>query len=272
MLTIREFVFFLAYSIMCTNCFSQMDCRRNDFGVKGEVRAIKSIEYYTIIENEKIKKGESLEGNESMVFNANGLIENKTTSSGYFTYEYDENGNLERYYNYKYDSTLYDRTEIEYKNGRIFKTESYASVGVIISEVVHSYDYLNRLEQRRTKLFNGEGLGDWSISDYTYLGQTEIIHTKLGLDNREHVFIETEDSVLNTISTISIDASTDKYTKNIEKMNDNSDVIFHYSNNNEFVSVKTYEYEYDEFGNWYWRLTIVNDKPFKITERQIEYF
>ena len=271
--------------ILLSACGSKSKDQKSDvkiLGLKGKVKSIKYMTYNAELKFGAIKKGEqsnSKENNKYFNFNENEIkiedgeyisydqIQIKrlyiyndknilTQTSGYnlngdflgkLTYEIDSQGDLieTNDFNSKNEfmgKTIYTRDN----NGNAIETNIYDSMGNLKSKFTSDHDSKGRILESIYYDSNGELLEKKYIK---YDNKGRIIERKLIIDTS--IFIQNF-----------------KYDN---KETDDLTVMIK-SENYSIISETIYTYKYDKNGNWIEKISIEDEVPKIIVEREIEYY
>lgn len=269
--------------IACKNLLKENDWIR--YNSKGKVKSYKIINYEATIRFGKVEKGnralgEPLDGqNQECIFDNNGKIK----EINYFNII----GNLESKKIYNYDEM-----------GRNYETNVFNQEGKLIEKYTTSYNKEGKIDLENT--YDSSGIR-WSTVTSEYNDRGLLKETKGFYGNNDYVFINFKYDNNNLLNeeiwnakyswsdTLYHDVVKHKYNekgKKIESIYTISGTRFTYNYDekgnviedywfNDGVNIeksRNYKYEYDKKGNWIKRIEYINNKPFLITERVIEYY
>lgn len=267
----RILTIFSAIMLLFTNCTNPNDEKLTDLdelNIKGNV---KSITVKIFEAEEKFGKAvkTTMEDFYKQMFNENGFItemhlfnteEVKVATS---FYNYDEKGNKnERIFVFEIESNEGNKIKRTTKS-----TYMYNEQGFKLEENNYSTD--NLFESKVTYIYNESNL---KIEQNTYNANGELIEKQTYKYNKER---QVSESKIYLIENGSEHNSTTEYWYNDK--GDRSKMRFVSINKFAHIDIlSSFEYEYDEKGNWI-KETIYSEepserKPFKITEREIEYY
>lgn len=244
-----------------SSCFND---RKNtgwaEQNLNGNVRSLTEVTYEAIERFGIIEKGGRLE------------------DFRYINYqlEFDEKGNLTERRGYNQDESLSFKTNYKY-NDKGYKTELsvYNPDGSLRYKTIFKTDELGKIIEEYG--YDSEGSLE-RVEKHEYNDNGKIIETKSYKPDGTLFTQMTHkyDEKGNTIERCLRLPNLEEYDiKNVYKHDDKGNVIeenlFHASNN---ISSKktTYEYEFDQSGNYIKKIVFENGVPKQVVEREIEYF
>lgn len=267
----RLFTIFSSITLLlcsCSNINNKKQTDLEELGVKGKVKSItvKSFEAEEKFGN-AIKT--TMEDFYQQIFNENGFItemhifnaEGVKVATSF--YKYDEKGHIyERIYVFEMvsnnGSKVKRSTRTVYRSneqGFILEENNYSSEDLFDSKVTYVYDENNLKIGQNTYNVNGDLIGR---ETYKYNKGRQVIESKMYSNENEIEHNSTTENWYN-----------DKgYRSRMRfvSINEYAHIDF----------ISTFEYEYDEKGNWIKEIIYSEEsserKPFQITEREIKYY
>lgn len=174
----------------------------------------------------------------------NKSVENNYSSDGslvyIISYKYDEKGYLTEKHEQNSDGTVASKSTYQFDDsGHLKVMNRYNFGGALTSKTSYKYDNKGNMIEQNT--FKPDGsLSSWSTRKYDDRG-----------NEVERIWYRADGSILSKPA--------------IWKYNDQGDII-------EGSGGYTYQFEYDEKGNWIKRTALKNGKPEVITDRVILYY
>lgn len=252
-----NFYIIIFLSLLCFSCFSDEevmnDLKKNN--LKGKVKSMEEAVYDVVEKDGEIEKS-NLNWKHLIVYNREG---NKMMKK---TYKLD--GSVEDVYMYKYD-----------RKGRLIEELGTDAAGEYSTKMVYEYDDKGRMIE--DNLWTPEYAHPISTSTYEYDEKgmlTESIIWYTSKKNRvmwKYVYEYNDKGQESVSKTYKEDGSLER--KNIFEYNNKGDMISMVVESDRFdPSRHTYNYEYDEKGNWIRRIQTDQGEPYQIIERTIEYY
>lgn len=223
-----------------------------------------------------------------------------------YAYQYDDAGNMTEESDFDSNGKLFDKYSYKYDGKNLIEEINYDSDGSVIFRSAYKYDKSGNLIEKNEYNSKG-GLSDTSTYAYddkdnmTKKGGTSsnACRWTYSYDKDGNMFekfrYDCDDRLRekftyskNVIERIQTDYEMNQHrlpddevrerTKEIITTNDNGNIIERkeYTFEGRFICyltrTTTYEYKYDEKGNWIERIQSENDTPQYITEREYEYY
>ena len=271
---------FNLWLIECENPKKKSDLEK--LGFKGKVKSVETIYYYAVEKSGKITKGDT-STKAFYLFNKQGNLQEKLTDfyygSQYKTkYVYDSQNNLIQ--NYIYDSYGDLDKKIIYKNdnkGNKIEELIYDENDSLIKKYTYVYDLRGNLKKEFE--YNPQGLKSKKTYKYDLKGnlKKEKFYRSNGeLDGKYIYKYDSQGKVIAKYWFTTKVWLTLKLTyKNTYKYNSQGDLIEEilYKNDGSIENKRSYEYEYDNQGNWIRAIEYdTKEKPQYIIIRKIEYY
>ncbi|HLO91113.1 MAG TPA: hypothetical protein VK172_08115 [Lentimicrobium sp.] len=263
------------FLVFTTNLLCGQSFLDKELKFVGNVKAVYYLEFKVIEKDDKILKGDTIECSylKYEFDNKNRLLSEEYCLLDLFTsykYKYDRNGRLIDRTNFNH----LDRKYVYDSTGNQVKELMYDSEGLM---GYWSYKYDNNGNKiERTGYLGDDFVERWKYEyDQDY---KKIIEFMVGAEpyNNPSDMVKTYeyDNDGRLISSVWTDPKTKTTSVDKYKYNVKGDIIEHY-NKNDFQrgieELKTFNYQYDQNGNWIQRIEYINARPITITERKIEY-
>lgn len=266
------------------NIFAQtgQPTKLQDFGLFGHVKEIKTKNFLSINTDEGLSKGKltprELGANpiEIMKFDSMGLLKeeiNYTANGSIHDFRialFDENKKLLKYTIFKRDSSIYNEWNYKYPDSSLMVVEiNYPSKKHEISKSFYRFRSDGKIKQIRTENYNSDTIVFWYQKIITHYSNMITIHGK-SMDNNSASYISIMDDNGNTIESINIgDFINWRISR---KFDEKSRIIEEKTFRDGEVTVETYSYKLDNYGNWILKVTEKNGNPSFITTREIIYY
>ena len=263
------------FLIFSTNLLFGQSYLDKDIKFQGSIHAVYQLKYRAIEKDGKLIKGDTIECSElKYEFDENNrLLTEEYCELDYITsykYIYDEAGKLLERTNFNRVDRKYEYDEL----GNLKKELMFNSVELFGSWTYKYDDLGNRIE--RTGFLGDSFVERWikiydhsnrRIKEYMVGEEPDTIPTYM-------VITYEYDEIGRLIKRLNTNPDTQVQAFSTFKYDDNNNVIEYFSRNDfqrGIEEFKTYEYKYDEKGNWILRIEYYNSNPSIITERRIEY-
>lgn len=289
---------------------NQTDNDLSKNNLNGNVKSVTSLSYEAKNYDGKLVKGDNVseglfEGNTVEIYNNTGyLLEEKNfyyDGSVYLSvlYSYDEKGKLVNRSNFNHGKKGYSK-EFEYdENGNMINEYDLTPTGIAQRNWAYKYDKKGNNIERSYTYFLDESNDFKTLYEYDNDGNKvqESTYDKYGIQNtiifykhdtngnliEEKVYSKSDlfytnefkyDSKGNILEDIQTTSENEKI-KISNKYDSNGNLISKIrisSQNKEYDFNYSYQYDYDNLGNWIKRVKFTNGKPQFIRERTIEYY
>ncbi len=202
-----------------------------------------------LIEITSTFKMEETRSEKKLIENESGLLDQKylkvTDTSSFIRYQYNESGKLLSSWEFNSRESLNKRFFYKYSKGNG-------------TDTIKKYESGSEKYPDETDVYNAKG----QIIYHTEMGQEKWYtyyadgKLKTYISRGESKITENYDAKGNIVSA----------TKEYRDYQDNPEIL-----KNEAIKV-TYQYEYDQYGNWIKKTRLIDDAAVEIYEREIEYY
>lgn len=278
-------IFIITLNFGCQKNHSEKKTSWDTDGLKGNVKILRTFQYKAIDSGGIISKGQMIDnnyGNVLIKYNRNGdWIEYRSfTSEGNKSWSelprFDKKGNmtLRNDYSYtNYDSTLVRRYESRFdRKGNLIESIRYNGKDSITHKYFNKYDSKGNL-----------------IESFTYNSTDSLLRKTISIYDENNNLMDVNSFIAPKKHSIT-KFKYNNNSKQSEKHIYNSDnlletkTLYEYNNmghwkevriynsNDELIENNSFDYEYDEKGNWVKKIEFKNNIATRIIERQILYF
>lgn len=265
---------YLLICLVIVSCSSKNGFRlKNEYNLQKSVKSIEEVRYYAAKDDDGITKGQ-LSGYSLMSFDAWGNI--------LLRREFDSDKKLIKKFQNEYDYQNSTYKEFEFKNNDSLNIYSVSD---------YSIDSNKRISSEVHYLANGNVLFESELTYDSNGNKTKEIESENGNQTIiEWINIYEEKQLVERKEYLN---GNDKFSKTIFKYDDLGNVVkkiwinqqgetvfndsFEYDKFRNVTaklsekSRQTFTYEYDQNNNWIKRIEYINDTPWIITERKLEY-
>jgi len=272
-----KYILIFFFSFCLFSCSREIKNSLTEKNLKGDIRILTEFGYKPVIKFGEIQK-DSLQYKLLSDFDENGNIvsENWLDSGIRNIYKYDSIGKLIEQDNYnelKTPSFSSKKKFIYDVNNNLIEKNTYLSDGVLFEKIIYDYDENNNNIQSKCYKYDFDGkevLKFMFKSKYDKNGnEIESVHyDNLGRKEYTETYKYDEKGLIIEETSDFLRTSKKKYT-----YDDNGNIlkVKEYSIKEVLIGEETYEYKFDNKGNWIVRLFFINGKPNFIEEREITY-
>lgn len=267
-------LFFFLGALVVSAQINDLDYRKAH--LKGDVKAVFSVSFYTSGDGKSVKANDKYRGDEVEFLNTLSTYNDQyQTTYKEFTYNgnlakyiyrsFDEKGHRSETIEYdEYESPLYIRTHTCDDLGRVVTTKVCAANEDYCVRTVY-YDY-SKPNTRIIKMENDAGDPEGSyLLLFDDRGNKIRQEKRDADDNLLYAYTYTYDAKNHLIKSVEKVTTTFSY-------NDKGDCISQKICEGSRCEQRTYTYIYDSTGNWVGRTTYINKKAAYFTEREIMYY